>query len=344
MRPLFSFTISTFLVAIPLAWYGFGYWSLVAMQAVDIIVSAATLGFAARKLLVWPSFSRRAFSELWRLSLGFTVNQPFAYLAQNADRFIIGRVLGTATLGLYTRASFFSSHGGDPLRKYRPPLSLPGDGQGAGRRGEASERALEIFLRTRAAGATYQCILRHLRTGARRSSAGAQMAHGRRAIRDPVRDVVFLSCLAQLRHALPGTWTSLLDNGRSNLPSGSTHSRYLVGGAPWTYSNLCSDWGRDGLDACDHAHHRQARDRPSSSTRRSGARPSPRDHGSSKRLFVSLTSSSRRSCPSCQGRPGTSDASASPIVIFCLFVFFNQERLFGATGILAFHRPDIGGR
>ena len=27
LRPLFSFTISTFLVAIPLAWYGFGYWS-----------------------------------------------------------------------------------------------------------------------------------------------------------------------------------------------------------------------------------------------------------------------------------------------------------------------------
>jgi O-antigen/teichoic acid export membrane protein len=109
LRPLFSFTISTFLVAIPLAWYGFGYWSLVAMQAVDIIVSAVTLGVAARKLLVWPSFSCRAFSELWRLSLGFTVNQPFAYLAQNADRIIIGRVLGTATLGIYTRASFFAA-------------------------------------------------------------------------------------------------------------------------------------------------------------------------------------------------------------------------------------------
>ena len=109
LRPLFSFTISTFLVAIPMAWYGFGYWSLVAMQAVDIIVSAVLLGFAARKLLVWPTFSRRAFDELWRLSLGFTVNQPFAYLAQNADRVIIGRVLGTATLGLYTRASFFTA-------------------------------------------------------------------------------------------------------------------------------------------------------------------------------------------------------------------------------------------
>ena len=37
------------------------------------------------------------------------MNQPFVYLAQNADRFIIGRVLGTATLGLYTRASFFAT-------------------------------------------------------------------------------------------------------------------------------------------------------------------------------------------------------------------------------------------
>jgi O-antigen/teichoic acid export membrane protein len=109
IRPLFSFTISTFLVAIPMAWYGFGYWSLVAMQAVDVVVSATTLGFAARKLLVWPSFSHHAFGELWRLSLGFTLNQPFSYLAQNADRFIIGRVLGTATLGIYTRASFFAN-------------------------------------------------------------------------------------------------------------------------------------------------------------------------------------------------------------------------------------------
>jgi O-antigen/teichoic acid export membrane protein len=109
LRPLFSFTISTFFVAIPMAWYGFGYWSLVAMQAVDIIVSAVTLGFAARKQLVWPGFSRRAFGELWRLSLGFTLNQPFVYLAQNADRFIIGRVLGTAILGIYTRASFVAA-------------------------------------------------------------------------------------------------------------------------------------------------------------------------------------------------------------------------------------------
>jgi teichuronic acid exporter len=109
LRPLFSFTISTFLVAIPLAWYGFGYWSLVAMQAVDTIVGAVTLALAARRLLVWPSFSRHAFAELWPLSLGFTLNQPFSYLAQNADKFLIGRVLGAGSLGIYTRAAFFAT-------------------------------------------------------------------------------------------------------------------------------------------------------------------------------------------------------------------------------------------
>ena len=61
---LFSFTISTFLVGIPMAWYGFGYWSLVAMQAVDIVLSAAMLGFAARELLVWPTFSAEPLGAL----------------------------------------------------------------------------------------------------------------------------------------------------------------------------------------------------------------------------------------------------------------------------------------
>lgn len=109
LRPLFSFTISTFLVAIPMAWYGFGYWSLVAMQAADTVVGVLTLGFAARKFLVRPGFSRRAFNELWQLSLGFTLNQPFAYVARNADKFLIGRFLGADSLGLYTRASFITT-------------------------------------------------------------------------------------------------------------------------------------------------------------------------------------------------------------------------------------------
>jgi PST family polysaccharide transporter len=92
-----------------MAWYGLGYWSLVAMQAAETVVAALALGFAARKLLARPGFSRRAFDELWRLSLGFTLNQPFEYVARNADRVLISRFLGAASLGLYTRASFFAS-------------------------------------------------------------------------------------------------------------------------------------------------------------------------------------------------------------------------------------------
>ena len=109
LRPLFSFTISTFLVAIPMAWYGFGYWSLVAMQAVDTFVTALVLGIAARGLLVRPWFSRQAFAELWPLSFGFTLNQPFVYIAENTDRFLVGRLLGAEALGLYSRASFLTT-------------------------------------------------------------------------------------------------------------------------------------------------------------------------------------------------------------------------------------------
>ena len=144
MRPLFSFTISTFLVAIPLAWYGFGYWSLVAMQAIETVVSAAMLGFAARRLLVWPRFSRRAFGELWRLSLGFTINQPFSYAAYNADRVIIGRMLGTATLGVYTRASFFANTA-TTLFGNRPPLRLSCYVQGSAEEARLRSALLKSF-------------------------------------------------------------------------------------------------------------------------------------------------------------------------------------------------------
>jgi len=109
LRPLFSFTIATFLVGIPLAYAGFGYWSLVAIQATEMIAATVALAFVARRLLVRPGFSRQAFYELWPLSLGFTLNQPFIYLAQNADKVLIGRFLGVAPLGLYTRASFITT-------------------------------------------------------------------------------------------------------------------------------------------------------------------------------------------------------------------------------------------
>jgi O-antigen/teichoic acid export membrane protein len=109
LRPLFSFTLSSFLVAVPLAYCGYGYWALVASQVAETVISALLLGYAARKLLAIPRFSPRAFRELWPMSLGFSLNQPLAFLATNADKLLISRLMDADSLGLYTRASFITN-------------------------------------------------------------------------------------------------------------------------------------------------------------------------------------------------------------------------------------------
>jgi len=109
VRQLISFTISVYGVAIPLAMAGFGYWSLVAMQASEIFISAIFLAMTTRKYLFVPKFTRGAFKELWPMSLTFSVNQPFVYVSGNADKFLVSRLLGMESLGLYTRAAFVTT-------------------------------------------------------------------------------------------------------------------------------------------------------------------------------------------------------------------------------------------
>lgn len=106
LRTLFSFIVATFLVAIPMAYAGFGYWSLVGMEVTAVLVGALAFAFAARKLLVFPGFSLTAFRELWPMSLGFSINYPIIYIVANADQFLIARILGAEALGFYSRASF----------------------------------------------------------------------------------------------------------------------------------------------------------------------------------------------------------------------------------------------
>lgn len=110
LRTLFAFIVATFLVAIPMAYAGFGYWALVGMELAAVLVGALAFAFAARKLLVLPGFSLTAFRELWPMSLGFSVNYPFVYAVANADQFLIARILGADALGLYTRASFLTKN------------------------------------------------------------------------------------------------------------------------------------------------------------------------------------------------------------------------------------------
>jgi PST family polysaccharide transporter len=109
LRTFVSYCVATFFVAIPMAWYGYGYWSLVAMQVAATLMDAIMLGLAARHLLVWPRFSRRAFSDLLPISLRFAVTEPLVYAAQNIEKVLISRFLGANALGLYTRASFLTT-------------------------------------------------------------------------------------------------------------------------------------------------------------------------------------------------------------------------------------------
>ena len=167
LRPLFSFTIATFLVGIPLAYAGFGYWSLVAMQATETVAAALALGFTARQLLVRPGLSRQAFYDLWPLSLGFTLNQPFIYLGQNADRIFIGRFLGTVSLGLYTRASFITTTAANLFGNIARLSMFPCPSAGAGRSSEVTERPVEVALAYCARHTSRDRVLRRFRRRAR---------------------------------------------------------------------------------------------------------------------------------------------------------------------------------
>jgi PST family polysaccharide transporter len=125
LRPLFSFSVAVFFVAVPMALAGFGYWSLVAMQIADVSIGALAYGLAARKLLLLPGFSTRAFCELWPMSLGFSLTQPFGYLVSNAPKFLIARLMGADALGLFTRAAFLNENAGSLFNDVSRIVAFP---------------------------------------------------------------------------------------------------------------------------------------------------------------------------------------------------------------------------
>ena len=92
-------------VGIGLALSGFGVWSLVGMALVNAVVGTALLWRLARWRPRRVEISRRAAAELWPYGsqiFGFNLLKA---VAQNADRFIIGSVLGVHAVGVYTFAS-----------------------------------------------------------------------------------------------------------------------------------------------------------------------------------------------------------------------------------------------
>ena len=90
-------------VAVGLALIGFGVWSLVWGGLVQTLVSSvaqvAVVRHAARPLL-----ARSELTELLHFGFGSAVSGSVNYIALNSDNFVVGRWLGAASLGLYSRA------------------------------------------------------------------------------------------------------------------------------------------------------------------------------------------------------------------------------------------------
>ena len=108
MISLVSWTLSSFAVAIPLAYLGLGYWALVLMYLFDGLLTAALLGYHARSHIPRPRLDWQSLRELTPLSFGFAVIAPLNFLNSNVDRFLLARLLGPADLGIYSRATFLA--------------------------------------------------------------------------------------------------------------------------------------------------------------------------------------------------------------------------------------------
>jgi O-antigen/teichoic acid export membrane protein len=90
-------------IAVVLAVKGFGVWSLVAGSLAQAVLASALALHAARHPLR-PLVARRELGELLGFGAGVSLTHFVNYVARNGDHFVLGRWLGPAALGLYSRA------------------------------------------------------------------------------------------------------------------------------------------------------------------------------------------------------------------------------------------------
>lgn len=106
------------IVAIGMAWYGFGYWSLVGQQIATISVMSLMRWFATSWIPGWLNRGSGV-----RSLLGFGLNLTGAnfvgYFATNLPPFAIGLVGGAQPLGLYDRSFKLTSI---PSKQLLPPV------------------------------------------------------------------------------------------------------------------------------------------------------------------------------------------------------------------------------
>ena len=98
-----SYAFGYVVVAVTLAFAGFGVWALVLGQIAQSAV--ATVGFVAcARHAMLPLADGESLKVLGKFGSGVTLARLGNYVAQNADYFVVGRWLGAEALGFYSRA------------------------------------------------------------------------------------------------------------------------------------------------------------------------------------------------------------------------------------------------
>lgn len=99
---LLSFVSGNVILSIFLAFLGYGYWSLVIGVLFGMLVG--TIGFL---IIVPPRFTMKykkdEIFQLINFGGGHTLGAIFNYVSENSDNFISGKILGTTSLGLYSK-------------------------------------------------------------------------------------------------------------------------------------------------------------------------------------------------------------------------------------------------
>lgn len=98
-----SYLFGYALVGITLAWLGYGVWALVGATLAQSSLKSVLLLLSQRHSII-PSLARQELRDLIHFGGGFTLARIFNYGATQGDYFVVGRILGPASLGVYTRA------------------------------------------------------------------------------------------------------------------------------------------------------------------------------------------------------------------------------------------------
>lgn len=98
-----SYFVGYGVVAVAMAYYGFGLWSLIIGQIMQSILKCI-LSYYKSQHSLRPYWGKKEIKDLLYFGGGFTIAKLFNYFANQGDNIIAGRYLGADALGIYSRA------------------------------------------------------------------------------------------------------------------------------------------------------------------------------------------------------------------------------------------------